>query len=231
MSKIRTSNDLSDRLSEDLAWRKIELSTIKGLIERREFESQKNKVLTRSGIAILYAHWEGYIKYAATAYLEFVSMQRNLKYCDLTDNFIAIAMKSRMDEAASTKQATIHNEVIKFLIESMEERIRIPSEGIITTGSNLSSDILRQILALLGIDYQPYQMKQVLIDEKLLAKRNKIAHGEFLDIDVESYRELHKEVIDMMDLFRDQIENHAVQKLYLRSSTSSVVRKSVLEQK
>ena len=220
MSKIRTPNDLSDRLSEDLAWRKIELSAIKGLIERRDFELRKNKVLTRSGIAILYAHWEGYIKYAATAYLEFVSMQRNLKYCDLTDNFIAIAMKSRLDEAASTKQATIHNEVIKFLVESMEERIKIPKEGVITTASNLSSDVLRQILALLGIDYQPYEMKQVLIDEKLLAKRNQIAHGEFLDVDIDSYRELHKEIIDMMDLFRDQIENHAVQKLYLRSNAS-----------
>jgi hypothetical protein len=225
MSKILTPNDLSDRLSEDLAWRKIELSEIKGLIERREFELQKNKVLTRSGIAILYAHWEGYIKCAATAYLEFVSMQRNLRYCDLTDNFIAIAMKSRLDEAASTKQATIHNEVIKFLLENMEERIKIPKEGVITTGSNLSSDVLRQILALLGIDDRPYQMKQVLIDEKLLAKRNCIAHGEFLDVDVDSYRELHREVIDMMDLFRDQIENHAVQKLHLRSNASSVIKK------
>jgi hypothetical protein len=226
MSKILTPNDLSDRLSEDLAWRKIELSAIKGLIERREFELQKNKVLTRSGIAILYAHWEGYIKYAATSYLEFVSMQRNLRYCDLTDNFIAIAMKSRLDEAASTKQATIHNEVIKFLIDSMEERIKIPKEGVITTGSNLSSDVLRQILALLGIDYQQYEMKQVLIDEKLLAKRNCIAHGEFLDVDVDSYRELHREVIDMMDLFRDQIENYAVQKLYLRAKTSIEMLKS-----
>jgi MAE_28990/MAE_18760-like HEPN len=226
MSKIRTPNDLNDRLSEDLAWRKKELSALKGLIETKSLHPQKNKVLTRSGIAILYAHWEGYIKCAATAYLEFVSMQRNLRYCDLTDNFIAIAMKSRIDEAASSKQATIHNEVIKFLLENMEERIKIPKEGVITTGSNLSSHVLRQILALLGIDYQPYQMKQVLIDEKLLAKRNCIAHGEFLDVDVDSYRELHREVIDMMDLFRDQIENYVVQKLYLRAKTLIEMLKS-----
>lgn len=222
MSKIRTLNELIDRLSEDLAWRKIELSAIKGLIERREFQLQKNKVLTRSGIAILYAHWEGYIKSAATNYLEFVSRQKSLKYCDLTDNFIAIAMKSKLDEAANANQATIHNEVIKFLIESMGEEIKIPREGVIKTGSNLSSDVLCQILALLGINYQPYEMKQVLLDEKLLAKRNQIAHGEFLDVDVDSYRELHQEVIAMMDLFKDQIENHAVMKLYIRSSTSSV---------
>jgi MAE_28990/MAE_18760-like HEPN len=222
MSKIRTINELSDRLSEDLAWRKIELSALKGLIERREFELRKNKVLTRSGIAILYAHWEGYIKCAATTYLEFISRQKSLKYCDLTDNFIAIAMKSKLDKASNTNQSTIHNEVIKFLIESMGERIEIPREGVIKTGYNLSSDVFRQILALLGIDYQPYELKEVLINEKLLAKRNQIAHGEFLDVDVDSYRELHQEVVGMMDLFKDQIENHAQQKLYLRSSRSSV---------
>jgi MAE_28990/MAE_18760-like HEPN len=225
MSKIRTSNDLSDRLSEDLAWRKKELSALKGLIETRSLQIHKNKVLTRSGIAILYAHWEGYIKCAATAYLEFVSRQQHLKYYDITDNFIAIAMKSKLDAASGTNQATIHNEVIYFLTESLDQRIELPSKDIIKTASNLSSSVLQQILALLGIDYRPYEMKQVLIDEKLLAKRNKIAHGEFLDVDVDSYRELHEEVIDMMDLFRDQIENYAVQKLYLRSNTSSVIRK------
>jgi MAE_28990/MAE_18760-like HEPN len=225
MSKIRTSNELSDRLSEDLAWRKKELSALKGLIETKSFQIQKNKVLTRSGIAILYAHWEGYIKCAATAYLELVSRQQHLKYYDLTDNFIAIAMKSKLDAASGTNQATIHNEVIYFLTESMDQRIELPSKDVIKTASNLSSSVLQQILALLGIDYRPYEMKQVLIDEKLLAKRNKIAHGEFLDVDIDSYRELHEEVIDMMDLFRDQIENHAVQKLYLRSNTSSVIRK------
>lgn len=218
MSNIHTPNDLDDRLSEDLAWRKKELSVIKGLIETRSFEQNKRNALIRSGIALLYAHWEGYIKCAASAYLEFVSRQKQLKYCDLTYNFVAIAMKKRLDEASSTNQSTIHNEVIRFLFESMEQRIEIPRNDVIKTGSNLSSSILQQIMGLLGIDYQPYSMKQVLIDEKLLKKRNQIAHGEFLDVDVESYQELHNEVINMMSLFRDQIENHAIQKLYMRST-------------
>jgi hypothetical protein len=60
-------------------------------------------------------------------------------------------------------------------------------------------------------------MEQVLIDTKLLQKRNMIAHGEYLDTDVESYQELHEKIISMMNQFRDQIENNAVQKLYLQS--------------
>jgi hypothetical protein len=218
MSSIRTPNDLNDHLSEDLAWRKKELSVLKGLIETRSFEQNKRNALIRSGIALLYAHWEGYIKCAASAYLEFVSRQRQLRYYDLTYNFVAIAMKKKLDEASSTNQSTIHNEVIRFLFESMEQKIEIPRNDVIKTGSNLSSSVLQQIVGLLGIDYQPYEMKQMLIDEKLLKKRNQIAHGEYLDVDIESYRELHNEVVDMMGLFRDQIENHAIQRLYTKST-------------
>ena len=72
MSKIRTLNDLNERLSEDLVWRKKELSVLKGLIETNSFTQNKTNALIRSGIALLYAHWEGYIKCAASAYLEFV---------------------------------------------------------------------------------------------------------------------------------------------------------------
>jgi hypothetical protein len=229
MSEIRTLDDLSDCLSKDLAWRKIELSSMKKLIRLKSTGIHESKVLTRSGITILYAHWEGYIKCAATAYLEFVSRQKKLRYCDLTDNFIAIAMKSRLDAAskANINQSTIHNEVINFLFESMNERIAIPRNNVIDTKSNLSFDVLSQILALLGIDNHPYETRKVLIDEKLLAKRNCIAHGNFLDVDVNSYQELHENVVGMMDLFKDQIENHAVQGLYLRSSESTVKNKLV----
>ncbi|NJL90465.1 MAG: hypothetical protein HC916_12260 [Coleofasciculaceae cyanobacterium SM2_1_6] len=216
MSKIRTLNDLSDRLSEDLAWRKKELSILEGLIETRSFGQNKTDALIRSGIALLYGHWEGYIKCAASAYLEFVSRQKDLKYCELAYNFVAIAMKKKLSEASATNQSTIHNQVIQFLVEGMEQRIDIPRDNIIKTGSNLSSNLFQQILALLGIDYRPYELKQVLIDKQLLKRRNQIAHGEYLDVDIASYRELHKEIIWMMDYFKDQIENHAVQKLYLR---------------
>lgn len=220
MSNIRTLLDLDDCLATDLAWQKKELSVLKGLVETKSFENSKRNALIRSGITLLYAHWEGYIKCAASAYLNFVSnvaRQENLKHRDLTHNFIAIAMKSELNKASSANQASIHNEVVKFLIEGMDRRANIPTQDVVQTDSNLSSKVLYQILILLGIDYQPYEMEQVLIDTKLLQKRNMIAHGEYLDTDVKSYQELHEKIISMMNQFRDQIENNASQKLYLQS--------------
>jgi len=53
---IRTTEQLSDKLSTDLAWRKKELSEVKSLVETRKVSPQRYNALIRSGICILYAH-------------------------------------------------------------------------------------------------------------------------------------------------------------------------------
>ncbi|NER99516.1 MAG: hypothetical protein F6J86_37840 [Symploca sp. SIO1B1] len=63
-----------------------------------------------------------------------------------------------------------------------------------------------------------YSIFSVLIDEKLLHTRNTIAHGNYLIFDREEYIELHREVINMLDLFRNQIENAAIKQEYLQQS-------------
>jgi hypothetical protein len=219
MTKIRTPEDLNQQLTDDLIWRKKELSAIKTLIETRSFFPLQHNALLRSGITILYAHWEGYIKNAATSYLKFVSRQ-NLTYNELAIEFVAIAMKDKLSSAKETNKATIFNEVTKFILTKTGEKSSIPYKGIIDTNSNLSSSILREIICLLGLDYRFYQNKEKSIDERLLNRRNLIAHGESLEylqsLDRETYIELQEQILAMMEDFRTQVENNAAQKLYLR---------------
>ncbi|MBD2676826.1 MULTISPECIES: MAE_28990/MAE_18760 family HEPN-like nuclease [Nostoc] len=213
--KIRTLEQLSDKLAEELAWRKIELSALKALIDAKSFSSGKQKALLRSGITMLYAHWEGFIKVAANSYLEFVAMQ-SLPYNQLSKNFIALAMKDKLDQARETNKATIYSEIAEFFITKLSERSIIKYENRITT-SNLSSSVFREIVCTLGLNYGFYQSKEVLIDKKLLEKRNMIAHGNYLDIDEQQYDELHTQVIQIMDDFRNQIDNCAATKHYCQS--------------
>jgi hypothetical protein len=212
---IRSLEDLSDNLSSDLAWRKKELSDLKALIEMRSFSHSKHRALLRSGVTILYAHWEGFVKKAASSYLEFVSMQR-LPYKELSSNFIALAMKVRLNEAVETNKATIFTGVAEFFLTELDQRSFIPYKDMIKTGSNLSSANFKEIICVLGLDYSAYETKQVLIDEKLLARRNGIAHGEYLLLDLSDYLELHSQVIGMMELLRNQIDNCAALKHYCR---------------
>lgn len=210
---IRTLEQLSDSLARDLVWRKKELADLKSLIETSRVASSKEKALLRSGITILYAHWEGFVKAAASNYLEHIAMKR-LRYDELSSNFVALALKAKLSQVNESNKATIFTEAIDFIRLELKERSIIPYKDIIRTSSNLSSSLLREITCVLGIDYSLYETKQVLIDEKLLARRNTIAHGEYLQLDKDDYLELHSQVVGMMDTFRNQIDNCAAQENY-----------------
>ena len=67
---------------------------------------------------------------------------------------------------------------------------------------------------LLGLDYSHYESKEKIIDEKLLANRNSIAHGDHLLVDCAEYLGIHDEILALMQLFYDQIDNAARMKMY-----------------
>jgi RiboL-PSP-HEPN len=132
-------------------------------------------------------------------------------------------MKAELDKAQSTNKATIYTEVTAFILTQSDQRSAVPYEGIVSTNANLSSTVLREITCLLGLDYSFYQSKDKIIDEKLLNRRNKIAHGEslpYLSLDRKEYQELQEEILAMMEDFRTQVENNASQKLFCRNSLS-----------
>ena len=104
-----------------------------------------------------------------------------------------------------------------FFLDDLNQRCLLPKDAI-STASNLSSEIFKEITHTLGIDFSTYSTKSVLIDTKLLKTRNEIAHGEYSIFDQEEYIELHREVISMLDLFRNQIENAAINKDYMRNT-------------
>ena len=213
---IRTAEQLSDRLATDLAWRKKELSEMKSLIEAKSVSDQRHKVLVRSGVCILYSHWEGFVKLAANSYLEYV-ISKQLKYQELSSNFLALAMKKQLKQAKETHKPSLYIPVCDFFLFELNQRCLLPKD-VISTNSNLSSEILKEITDILGIDFSIYSPKSVLINTQLLKTRNEIAHGNYLVFDREEYLELHREIIGMLDIFRNQIENAAIQKKFRRDS-------------
>lgn len=217
---IRTETELYDSLSKALSWRKKELCALKLLIDSTTASGSKQQALLRSGVTILYAHWEGFIKEAASAYLEFVATQ-HLPYKELTPNFIALSMKEKLESAIQTDKASILNNVANFFLTGLSGKSKIPYKNSIITKSNLSSEVFKEIICTLNLDHKHYDTKKNLIDEKLLKKRNSIAHGEFLDINLQSHNELHTELINMMDLFMNLLCNLATTKAYLSKESTN----------
>ena len=211
--KIRTASHLSDLLDNELGWRKKELITFKLLIDNGRPHQAEN--LRRAGIALLYAHWEGFVKRAGTAYVEFVA-NRRLAHRELTANFLALAIKSKMHNAMSTSKASVFNEVADYFITKMDQRARLLWDGSVQTKSNLSAERLREIVLTLGLDYSPFEPKEKLVIERLRDARNTIAHGRHLNVDGAEYDLLHREVLGMIEEYRNQIDRAVATESYAR---------------
>jgi len=190
------------------------LSELRFLIVANSENRVRQTVLIRAGVALLYAHWEGFVKSSAHLYFEFVAMQR-CRNAELADNVLAITLRSKLLVAQGSKRIGAHLSIIEFFRQHMEKRATLPKKDVFSTEGNLSSCVLVEILSTLGLPTTDYKAKFHLIDNQLVAKRNHIAHGSALTVDSEGYLKLHDEISGLMTLFRNQIENSAVTRDYL----------------
>jgi len=214
--KLRTPTGIINYVEEELVWRRKELNSIKYFIERKGNSPEQTSSLLRGGITILYAHWEGFVKDIATAYICFIS-QQNLKFNELSNSLLALAYQQHFNRIQSTPDFTIYTsykEAIAPLFDVNDApkvwstRSRIKWEEAINTESNLNSKVFRNILEIIGLDYLPiYQLRNIVIDEKLLKHRNSLAHGEkYILINTDDFLETYTLMLGGRNREGDEIE-------------------------
>ena len=160
--KVRNTLALSEAIDNALAWRKKELTSLRTLIGTRSRDHEKT-LLLRVAMPVLYAHWEGFAKEASQIYLDFIS-QQGLHYSELNENFMALAARGRIRQAADAQKISAYISVVDFIFTQQTERAKISSNSI-DTESNLSSSVLKNIMLCLGLDYDSsWSSRELLID-------------------------------------------------------------------
>ena len=215
MEKIRTISQAQSVLDDEFAWRLKEIADTKVLVHTTD--ALRQKTLIRAGIPLLYAHWEGFVKLASEAYLNYIANQRH-KYKELKSCFIARGLKEQLNELTESNKPHRENEIVEFLLNKMDSRANIPYTGTVDSASNLSSTVFSNIASSIGISTGPYETKYHFIDESMLRRRNQIAHGEYLDVDSTDYEHISNETISLLRHFKTDIENALSLALYKRST-------------
>lgn len=209
----RTLTLLHEVLDNEYSWRIKELSNLKSIIPKEGTDMQK--ILLRAGITLLYAHWEGFIRKIANEYYKFVSFQTHHKIEELNTVFISILLRKKANDFRDDKRLSNHQILFDSIKKDLQKPAIFPQNENILKTSNLNFEIFEDVCVLLSIDIKLFEGKELVINEHLLTKRNKIAHGHYLGVDLAGFKETYKNVTDIMRTFKDEALNSAALKKYL----------------
>lgn len=212
---LRTLEDLEAHITGDLKWRLVELDNWESMTASCRPHQQSGAL--RAGTALLYAHWEGYIKEAARSYLEYIS-KKGLNIAQLRNEIAAIALRGMLGKGIQSKSPKKHTAIIELLREETSHKANIPySRSTIRTNSNLSFEVFEDIMHSIGCNSDRHEIHRSLINARLLKNRNEIAHGKELLISFEDWLTLRERVVQILQDVRDQLNNAAALEAFRRA--------------
>ena len=213
---VKTLDRLIAVIDDDLTARRRELTDAReqGLKARR---THLQAVACRAYVCLAYAHWEGFVKSSVRAYLEYVE-SRSLSPEQLSVGLTMLSARKGMQAAASKNSLIDHLRVARFFIENDDEgTFTSPlAQSALDGLANLNFRTLKEILKVLDVVTVDYEAEKAAIDEKIVARRHRIAHGGLERVSLDDLEEIHQLLGRLLDAVRTDIQNLAVTGGHLR---------------
>lgn len=234
MIEIRTKLHLEERITEIKSWRIKELFSLKYMMQTSSGLNQD--IMVRSGVVILYAHWEGFIKESIFSFFNYLN-NIGLQYSELRKNFVTLGVLDEFKDHENFRDYNSLCSIGDFLSHThLDKKFKLDFKKHISTQSNLNSNVLIDLLKKCGLNDEKYKIHFQYIDGQLLKYRNMIAHGErthglqmrrdLKPLNVEWFIELYEKITDIMDSFEaDLIEYIDSDKFKNSSTLESVTQK------
>lgn len=160
-------------IERDLAWREAELAVLRLLLANKEITEREKLVLFRAAWALLYAHYEGFCKFALTVYYD------NLRNSGVSCKHLAprtqvFALSDRLKVMRNLSPIDLVYSIVNFQADVMEKSVSFPD---VDTASNLWPQTLGELLEDADIKLGSLSAHNRAL-ATLVSRRNKIAHGE-----------------------------------------------------
>jgi len=167
-------NGYGDALEDELNWREAELASLKMLVLDSQAGSVRRQSLLRALWTLLYAHYEGFCKFAWDFYLE------NLEHLGLKreDCCTAIARFSLAKRFKELRGDTSDESLWEACGDDFDEWMKqaLQFELRLETNYNLWPNLLRRNSSKIDLPSEVVSVNELKL-KTLVARRNDIAHG------------------------------------------------------
>lgn len=172
-------------IEADLDWREAELAVLRVMMSSGDLSRRDKLVLFRAAWSLLYAHYEGFCKFALSVYYDQLSrLGVTCKNFPKPIRNFALLAALKSIKHKPTDEAI--NDILQFDTLHLNRPPNFPE---VNTESNLWPTVLESLLGaadlnVLEVDANRYRLNT------LVSRRNKIAHGERdLIVDLDYYEE------------------------------------------
>lgn len=231
-----TPLEMRGQLEEELTWRREEVAFFQNIGARVD-EGDRDRY-RRSLVLMLYAHFEGFCKFALLTYINAVNQEQVscfratpvLVSAALSDALKALKnsqSKSDFFRRTAPDDQKLHSlardiEFIERARAVMRVKVEIPDSAV-DTESNLKPIVLKKNLFRLGLDIDRLDSHSQFI-EKLLGMRNKISHGASrTGVTPPQYGEVKDAAFRVMDGVMHAVYQSFLDKKYLRHAPMPAV--------
>jgi hypothetical protein len=208
--KIRSQSELLDFIDSEIAWRRKEIIDIKSVSWDKR-DTLYCRSLSKALVLISYSHWEGFVKSASMAFLQYLKVM-SFPREQLSERIIAPLILQLGGQSKHKDKVILLNDI---LCDSTK-KISINISRLVDAESNLNFDVLEKIMHNIGMDAYHFNIHKSFIDVILLGTRNSIAHGEREFVEYDRSMTIADTVIGMISQYKTVMENMIRTQEYLK---------------
>lgn len=171
-----------DIISNDLDWREKEIASMRILLSGNSLNKSQRTALLRAAWAMLYAHYEGFIKNTLTIFYD--EAEKTVCKCEnLPVTTKAFALRDPLKKIKTLSHCDLLNKIENFTAEYLAIHPKFPD---VDTTSNLWPHVLMDLLKTADLNTDIIERHEAKL-RTLVSRRNSIAHGEKNYIDELKY--------------------------------------------